>query len=70
MAKNKSSKAPQPPQASYVRDLATSLGRDAKTAKERRESLKWCLENPWANEDPTMIERVDENQWKGWALWK
>ena len=61
--------APKPPAASYVRDAMTSVGGDAQSSEERRESLLWCLNNPWANKDAGTIELIDQGGWHGWALW-
>ncbi len=56
--------------AEPVADADTPLGRDATTAKERRATLDWALDNPWANADVARIERVDEASFHGWEMWR
>ena len=51
-----------------VADKVTSLGRDAATPAERRQTLDWALNLPWANADVSLIERVDTASWHGWEM--
>jgi hypothetical protein len=57
--------------ASWVADEDTPLGRPAKNTVERRATLQWCLDNPWANKNIGRIERVDGGnpEWHGWGMW-
>ena len=74
MAKKKGKKgshpaaAAKPPQASHVRD-ANVIGHDATTRAERRAVLVSALANEWATADIDTVERVDEGNFHGWAMW-
>jgi len=57
-------------QPDYKADDLTPLGCPAANAAERRATLEWCLNNPWANEDIGRLERVDSSNDHGWKMWK
>ena len=46
-----------------------SIGKVAKTAKQRRDALDFCLDQAWAGLDVDTIERIDEDAVHGWAMW-
>lgn len=51
-------------------DEETPLGRPARSRAERRLTLDWCLNNVWAAADVGRIERVDNNTFHGWKMWR
>jgi hypothetical protein len=68
-AKKKSSAAKRSSTAvDSIADKVTSLGRDAVTAAERRQTLDWALNLPWAASDIALVERVDVAAFHGWEM--
>jgi len=67
MAPKKKAKAPASP-PTYVRD-EDAIQAVATTAEDRRAVLTWALANVWANEDIDRIQRIDEDDQHGWAMW-
>jgi hypothetical protein len=61
--------ATQPPiLASYVTDL-TAIQKNATTREERRAVLAYALANDWIKADIDTLERIDQVDWHGWAMW-
>lgn len=53
---------------SEKRDQDT-IGHDAANASDRRLALKECITNQWVGRDVGKVERIDTNDWHGWAMW-
>lgn len=57
------------PNPKRIADKNTDLGHDAETLDDRRLTLEWCLNNPWAAADIGRIERSETTRFHGWLMW-
>ncbi len=48
----------------------SSINRDAANASDRRLALQACLNGRWASADIGRLERVDNDNYHGWLMWR
>ena len=53
--------------SSHVQDV-DSIGREAKSKKDRRSALRACVDNQWAADDIGLVERVETATKWGWTM--